>query len=557
MNPPARLTTTGEQMGPITARLLEATSSTTGQDAFLAMARAITEAFGVRWAFVGELITPSRVRTRAGWSRGEALPVVEYDLEGTPCADVLWQDACGFPSGVQQRFPRDHMLVEMGAESYFGVPVFDRHRKPIGIIVALHDEPLDVGEYRPLLHLFAMRVGAEFEREHAERLLRQNERLEGLSMLASGVAHDFNNLLTVIMANVDFARRHLTDSRPEEAAPLLLEVERAAKAAAGLTRQLLAYSGKAEARFERIDLRALVRETAKMIAPLLPERALLHFELPDDLPPVRGDMTQLRQVVMNLLRNAGDALIGRDGSIAVTARLLPPDAPEYAKTALQAEDFDAGEPHVAVTFADTGTGIGPEIRDRLFVPFTTTKAAGHGFGLAITARVLGRHRGAIVVESKRGSGTSMTVLLPIASPDADAPARAASDAAPFAGARVLVADDEPQVRSTMVRALRRLGCEVVEVGDGEAALRLLRRTPAEVDCAMLDLFMPGLGGDDVALALHGDSPRLPIVLTSGLLPDEMEHHLRSGTVAAALSKPWTSEDLASALRAALPARART
>ncbi|MCB9886644.1 MAG: response regulator [Planctomycetes bacterium] len=546
------MTSTSDHLSLIARRLLEATSRSTGDDLFVAMAQAITEALGARWAFVGELISSTRVRTRAGWTEGAPIAPVEYDLEGTPCAQVLWQDACGYPSDVQEQFPDDHMLVEMGVQSYFGVPVFGSRGKAIGIIVALHDAPLYVDQYKDLLDLFALRVGAELERERIDRLLRQNERLESLGLLAGGVAHDFNNLLTAIMANVGLATSQLGRIPDAEIADLLTDVEHAAKTAAGLTRQLLAYSGKVRRRQDVVDFAALVGETVKMVRPLLPEKAHLRFDLPEGLPAVEGDMIQLRQVVMNLVRNAGDALVGREGVIRVQAAVASAFAAGYDAITYQAEDFAADRAHLALTVSDTGDGMDTGALAKMFVPFFTTKANGHGFGLAITAGILGRHRGAIAVRSAPGEGTTMTVYLPLAATGGGPPQDAAE--ASFAGTRVLIADDEPRVRDSLARALQQLGCEVVEAVDGEQALRALREVPRRIDCAVLNLFMPGLGGDEIALALHGDRDRVPIVLNSGLQPQAMDDYLRSGTVAAALSEPWTGADLRAALRAALPAR---
>ncbi len=532
-------------------RLLEGTASSTGDAFFVAVARAITEVTGARWAFVGELTTSTRVRTRGGWSKGEPIPSLEYDLEGTPCARVLWTGPCGYSNGVQELFPEDHMLVEMGVQSYHGAPVFGNRGNATGIIVALHDDHLEIGDFEDLLHLFALRIGAEFERERAERLMRQNERLESLGLLAGGVAHDFNNLLTAIMANVGLARMQLDRASPEDVAEIMDDVEKAAKTAAGLTRQLLAYASKTTGRHDVIDFAALVRETAKLVQPLLPERAHLRFDLPENLPDVTGDMIQLRQVVMNLLRNAGDALVGREGSIRISIAVCSAFAAGYDTVAYRSETFCGDAAHLALTITDTGCGMSDDVQSKMFVPCFTTKSGGHGFGLAITAGVIGRHRGAIAVRSAPRQGTEITCYLPLA---ADANHQDTASTGRFTGARVLVADDEPGVRAIVVRALRDLGCDVLEANDGDEALRRLRETPRRIDCALLDLCMPGLGGDDIALAMHGDADRVPIVLSSGLLPEKMEDYLRSGTVAAALCKPWTTTDLEAALRAALPAR---
>lgn len=538
-------------------RLLEATSGAVGEDMFVAMARAITEVLGARWGFIGEMISSTRVCTRGGWTAGASIPSIEYDLEGTPCAEVIWKDACAYPSGVQQQFPDDHMLVEMGVESYFGVPVFGSRGTAIGVIVALHDQPLHVAEYRDVLFLFAMRVGAEIERERAERLLRQHDRLESLGMLAGGVARDFNNLLTTIMGNIGLAQMQLGNRPQQEVAALLHEVDGAAKAAADLTRQLLAFSGSSERRRDCVDFCALVRETAKMVEPLLPEQAHLRLDLPPFLPLVLGDMTQLRQVVMSLIRNAGDALIGRKGVIRVSGAIAAASASGYDRTTMQAERFDAQKAHFALTVTDTGAGMDAQALANLFVPLFSTKENRQGFGLAITAGIVDKHDGAIEVGSTAGEGTAITIYLPIANETCGAPPSTDGAAAPFAGTRILVADDDPAVRKLLTRTLEGLGCSVTQAADGDAALAAITQQPRQLDCAVLDINMPGAGGDDIAMALHGEHHGVPIVLSSGLSTEQLDEYLRSGTIAATLAKPWQTDDLITALRAALPTTACT
>lgn len=544
--------TTARNLSHTARLLLEATSGTLGEDMFVAMARAITEAFGARWGFVGELISSTRVRTRGGWTAGAAIPAVEYDLEGTPCAEVVWNSACSYPDDVQQRFPEDHMLVEMGARGYFGMPVFGRRGTPIGLIVVLHDAPLHVDGHEDVLRLFAMRVAAELERERADHLLRQHERMQSLALLSGFVARDFNNLLTAIMANASLAHMQLGAAPHEDIATLMHEIEESARTAAGLTQQLLAFSGSSDTQRAPIDFAAVVRETARLVHPLLPEGVQLRVDLGEELPPVRGDMAQLRQVVINTVRNAGEALTGRRGVVRVTAAVAAACASGYDRTTFQSEGFDPGSAHFALTIHDTGPGLDDAARAHLFVPLFTTKAEGRGLGLAITAGIVDKHRGAIDVQSAADSGTTVTIYLPVVAANTDG----AGANRPFAGSRILVADDDAAVLGTLKRSLAALGCAVTEVANGDAALEILRQRPAAFDCAVLDVDMPGICGDDIAIVQHGDAGSVPIVLSSGMSADRLDEFVRSGAVAATLAKPWTRNDLVDALTAALPPQAQ-
>jgi len=253
------------------------------------------------------------------------------------------------------------------------------------------------------------RVRAEEERRALEQNLLQAQKLESLGILAGGIAHDFNNLLVGILGNASLA---LLDV-PEEgsARQAVRRIETSALRAADLVKQMLAYSGKSALRLEPVDLSALVGEMGELLGTVISKKARLQYELAEGLPYVQGDPTQLRQVVMNLITNASDALGDDPGHITVRTSRLEVRQPANHPL-LAGVDAKAG-PYVELQVIDTGSGMDRETQGRIFDPFFTTKFTGRGLGLAATLGIVRGHQGAIGVRSQPGRGTTFTVYLPL------------------------------------------------------------------------------------------------------------------------------------------------
>ena len=536
---------------PLASRLFAATAGTTGPAFFAAMARSLAENLGTRWAFLGELVGPGRMRSLAGFGDGKPMPVFEYDLAGTPCEEVLSMRACAYPRDVADLFPGDAMLGDMGIASYFGIPVPGSDGKSLGILVALHDAPkFDCEDHATLLELFALRVGAELERVRMQTQLLHTQKLESLGLLAGGIAHDFNNLLVGIVGNVELALAKAVDA---EQHTLLRSALGASHSAADLTRQLLIYAGRTERHTEVLALEPLVRETVQMLAHLLGKRSNLTVQASADLPPVAGDPAQLRQIVMNLVTNANEALQGQTGRVDVSITLATAHSPQFAACRIRAADFAPGAPHLALRVADTGIGMSPETLARVFDPFFTTKPTGRGLGMAAMLGILHTHHGAIAIDTEPGCGTAVTVFLPAS----DAPCSQAQTAAPsanrkrFQGERILVVDDDPMVMATIVRVLTGFGCAVVEATLGEAAVRLLADPAQTFAAAIIDQSMPAMSGSEVVLTVRSRGVRTPILLTTGRASDAQIATLPADAITGVLHKPWTVDQLATALASTL------
>ncbi len=370
-----------------------------------------------------------------------------------------------------------------------------------------------------------------------ERRMVDAQRAESLGVLAGGLAHDFNNLLVAVLGNADLALREIGDGMPGRTE--IENIRDAGLRAAELTEQLLAYAGRRGSGTTRVEPSGIVDELLRIIAPRVPKNIEIGVEIPSGLA-VRGDPTQLRQVVLNLIHNARDALTDRGGTIAIRART------EHASGEPQADDVltpPAGS-YVVLEVADDGPGMNAETRRHVFEPFYTTKQTGHGLGLAAVLGIVRAHGGGIRVTSSPGAGATFQVLWPAA---ASAPVRVPSPPR-VAGRTVLVIDDERMVREVLTRMVQDLGYSALAAGDGQSALALLDGEP--VDAVLVDLTMPGMNGADVVAAVRARRPGLPVIVCSGYDRDS-----RGPTGADAyLAKPFRIDALERTLVKLLPLR---
>ena len=381
------------------------------------------------------------------------------------------------------------------------------------------------------------------QRRRADEQMRNAQKLESLGVLAGGIAHDFNNLLVGVLGNAGLALLELPDDSP--ARQPIRDIEVSAQRAADLTRQMLAYSGRGRFRVEPVDLSAVVEEMSQLLRRVISKQTHLSLRLGRQVPAVVADVTQLRQVVMNLITNASDALGETGGTVTLETGTVMANRAMLASTYLN-EELPPGR-YVYLAVSDTGSGMDAATSARIFEPFFTTKFTGRGLGLAAVLGIVRGHKGAISVESAPGRGTRFRVLLPATTTMAGS-ADAAPGAALGQGAGlVLLVDDEEAVRGLARRVLERGGYQVLEAGSGEDALALLRDHPASVCAVVLDLTMPGLGGEATLQQLRQIRPDLPVIVSSGYVPEE------EGTMAGVpfLAKPYRPSELVDAVKQAI------
>ncbi|HEY6000124.1 MAG TPA: ATP-binding protein [bacterium] len=397
------------------------------------------------------------------------------------------------------------------------------------------------------------RRNAEVERLVFERRMQQAQKLESLGVLAGGIAHDFNNLLMVILGNADLA---LAKAPPESPLrPFLVNIETSSQRAADLTNQMLAYSGKGRFVVETLNLSRLVEEMGHLLATVISKRATVTYRLEPAVPPVDADATQIRQVVMNLITNASDALGGSAGTITVSTRVeaIAPDVP--ARGVLD-HRLPPGE-YATIEVTDSGCGMDEQTLMRIFDPFFTTKQAGRGLGLASVIGIVRGHRGGIRVSSEPGTGTVFSVLLPVSAGTAE---RAAHEARPPATrpaglprSRILVVDDEESVRRTAQAMLEESGFEVVTAEDGAAGVATFEAERGRLGAVLLDLTMPRMGGEEAFNEMHRIDPGVPVLLMSGFDEQESVARLEGRGLAGFVRKPYRLQTLLERLREVLPA----
>jgi signal transduction histidine kinase len=391
----------------------------------------------------------------------------------------------------------------------------------------------------------AARELAEAARRETEARLAEARKGAGVGYweLAGGVAHDFNNLLTGILGNASLARDQLpAGSSLHE---YLRPIEKSAEHAAQLCQQMLGHAGGPPCGV--VDVNRLIEDAADLVRLSASRKATLRSELAADLPPVEADPGQLRQVLLNLVQNASEALGATGGTITIrTGGASEPDAPT-------SEGQWAGEPpagpHVWVEVADTGCGMDAPTLARVFDPHFSTKFTGRGLGLAAVRGIVAEHRGAIRATSEPGQGTAFRVYLPAAAPrpvGVDEPTPWPLPAAATASDRAaLVVDDEPAVRKLAALSLRSLGFAVAEAAAGPEAVELFRADPARFALVLLDLGLAGTDGRDVLAEVRKTRPDLPVVLTSGS-PEPAG--LSFGPTLQFLQKPFRPVDLKGCVR---------
>ncbi|MBI3414593.1 MAG: PAS domain-containing protein [Verrucomicrobia bacterium] len=392
------------------------------------------------------------------------------------------------------------------------------------------------------------RKQAEEERQQMERKLQETQKLESLGVLAGGVAHDFNNLLTGILGNACLAR---LDLPPDSPVQLFIEhIESASQRASELCKQMLAYSGKGRFVIQKIDLSTLAKETTPLLQLSTSKKAELQLDLPPGLPPVAVDATQVRQIIMNLVINASEALGENSGTIRITTGLMHADRNYLAGTHLSPE-LPAGE-YVFLEVADTGCGMSRETLARIFDPFFTTKFTGRGLGLAAVLGIVRGHRGAMKVASAPGEGTSFRMLLPRAEGQAEDSTETLFGNTDWSGTgTVLVVDDEEPVRSVAARMLQSLGFDTVLAADGREAIVRFHESADQIVAILLDLTMPQLDGEETFRRLRVQRADARVILMSGFNEQEAVNRFAGQGLAGFLQKPFRLETLREKIQAAI------
>jgi nitrogen-specific signal transduction histidine kinase/CheY-like chemotaxis protein len=370
------------------------------------------------------------------------------------------------------------------------------------------------------------------------------QKLESVGTLASGIAHDFNNILGGVEAQAELALVELdAGSSCKEELKAICEV---AKRGSEIVRQLMIYAGKESEVVEWVDLSIIVEEMLALLKVSVSKRAVVNAELSQDLPAIRASAAQLRQIVMNLITNASDAIGDRDGVIRVITR----------RVTLKGDSAPVPEPgdYVVLEVSDTGCGMSRETQNRVFDPFFTTKALGRGLGLAVVSGIVRGLGGAIRLTSELAKGTSFQILLPCAEIRAEATFHSMSTIEELAGpsrAAILVVEDEDVLRQAVAKTLRMNGFDIFEAGDGSLAIDLLRANGSKIDAILLDMTIPGASSREVLAEAAKIRPDIRVVLTSAYCQEMFSAATNGPQISSFIRKPFQLADLVKTLRRSL------
>ena len=373
----------------------------------------------------------------------------------------------------------------------------------------------------------------ELEREIAER---KTQKMESLGALAGGIAHDFNNLLVSIMGQASLALFKMDAEAP--ARDHVEKAVRSAKRASELTRQMLAYSGRGHFDLQHVNLNALIRENEALLAAAMPDEVQLELQLEKELPAIEADPGQLRQVIIDLLLNAGEAFGEEQGRVLLTTRVREIVGETTAYTQHTNQPLTPGR-YVSLTVADEGPGMSSQTVNRIFDPFFTTKEEGRGLSLAAVLGIVRGHKGGLAVRSQPGAGSQFEALFPAATlpageePPADQVVGDASEGV------VLVIDDEEPVREAVMDILDIEGIPVLTAENGARGLTLYEQHEEEIELVLLDLSMPGMSGQQTLRELQQIDPNVRVLLTSGYSEEEVWHRFDDGRAAGFLQKPYS------------------
>ena len=397
------------------------------------------------------------------------------------------------------------------------------------------------------------RKKAEEEKQTFEQQLQHAQKLESLGVLSGGIAHDFNNILAIIIGYCG-----LTKLRYESAEKNIPEIEKAAERAAGLCRQMLAYAGNAHLTKTKINMVTKVDDIVGMLKSTLPQNAAIKTALSAKIPLIDGDASQLRQVVMNLIINASEAIGTEQGEVNVSLTRVEVESGKSDED-YHGKAIHPGE-YVCLEVTDNGCGMDDAIKWRIFEPFYTTKFTGRGLGMSAVLGIIKSHAGALQLFTQLGHGTTFKVYLPALASDTakDEEQSVPVPALPWQGSgTILLAEDETQVRHIAKELLEMFGFAVLEAVNGKEELEIYLKNAVEITLVVTDMGMPVMDGYELFSELKKINPELPIIISSGYGDTEVNSRIGIDKIAGIISKPYNTDQLREILKSVVEGTAST
>lgn len=387
---------------------------------------------------------------------------------------------------------------------------------------------------------------AENERIKLEQQVQRTQKLESLGVLAGGIAHDFNNILMAILGNADLAQMDISPASP--AYSRVADIIIAARRAADLCNQMLAYSGKGRFVVEALNVSEIVKEISRMIEVSISKKAILKYRFTDNLPSIKADATQIRQIVLNLITNASEALGDNSGIISVSTGAIECDQAYLAGNPL--DDKLPPGVYTYIEVSDTGCGMDQETKQKLFDPFFTTKFTGRGLGLSAVLGIVRGHKGVIKVYSELGKGSTIRALFPAVEETAPSVCeKLKTDIGQWRGSgTILLVDDEESVRSVGKRMLEKNGFHILLAAHGKEAVEIYQKHADEIVCVILDLTMPYLDGEQTFNELLKIKKDVRVLMSSGYNEQELREQLAGRGLAGFIQKPYQTKMLLEKVR---------
>ncbi len=401
------------------------------------------------------------------------------------------------------------------------------------------------GQFATVFSDITDRKKSEEERLKIEEKLHQAQKLESLGLLAGGIAHDFNNILMGILGNADMALMDISPASP--VIRNLKNIKKASQQAADLAGQMLAYSGKGKFEIEAININEAIKDMSHLLDASLSKKVLLKYNFIAPIPSIEADITQIRQIVMNLIINAAEAIGEDSGVIKLSTGVMACDRSYFDNTWLSEEHSEGNYVYIDVT--DTGHGIKESDIPNIFDPFFTTKFIGRGLGLSAVQGIVRGHKGAIKIISEPLKGTTFKVLFPACDQPANFMARELSLEEAFSGSgTILLVDDEEAVRDIGTRMLERMGFSVFTANDGYMAVDLYKAKSKEIFCVLLDLTMPRMDGEEAFRKLCSIREDVHVILSSGYNEQEIVNRFGDRKPSGFIQKPYEYKKLISEMK---------
>lgn len=468
-----------------------------------------------------------------GYSREELLRMSIHDVEAQETSEEII-------SRIQVIHRKGHGRFET------------RHRRKDGKIIDIEVSVMGYGPSKGRKQYVFLRditeqKRAEKERRDLEAQVQYTQKLESLGILAGGIAHDFNNILQIILGNVNLIQKVLSQLSP--AYQFTDNIKRSVDRAVVLTRQMLAYSGARSVSLQAVNLSEVAGEIIHLLHASISRKVTVQTNFMNGLPSVEGDPAQIQQVAMNLILNASESLDEGTGGVVTVSTMILHCTEDYLSGSHALYQAPEGN-YACLEVSDTGCGMSEEIVKRLFDPFFTTKFTGRGLGMSAVLGIMRGHKGAILVDSVSGKGTTIRVLFPMTgasldhSPESEAQMPLAT---PGKAHMVLFVDDEPDLLDLGVLALEQLGYTVLKATDGLEALKIFESRAEHIDGVILDLSMPQMDGGQTLTELRRIKPDIRVILASGYAEQDLQSRFEGQAVNGFLQKPYEIQVLSEKL----------